>query len=89
MEFEFDEAKSRANRAKHGVDFAEAQALWLDPLRLEVPASTEDEPRWLIVGRIDGKHWSAIVTPRENRIRIISVRWSREEEIDLYESQDT
>lgn len=30
MEFEFDERKSAANKAKHGIDFVEAQALWLD-----------------------------------------------------------
>ena len=56
MEFEFDAAKSRQNREKHGIDFVEAQALWEDPERTEVPARTEDEPRFLVVGRIDTDH---------------------------------
>ena len=84
--FEFDEQKSRANLKKHGIDFADAQALWRDPDMIEIPARTADEPRFLIVGRIAGKHWSAVVTPRGNNIRIISVRRSRIEEVAIYES---
>jgi uncharacterized protein len=84
--FEFDEAKSRVNKNKHGIDFIEAQALWLDEMLLEVPARTGDEPRFLVVGTIAGKHWSAIVTYRENKIRLISVRRAREDEVALYES---
>jgi len=86
MEFEVDPLKSLANREKHGVDFVEAQALWQDPDRVEVPARTDDEPRTLVVGKIAGKHWSAIVTVRGERIRIISVRRSRREEVRIYES---
>jgi uncharacterized protein len=85
MEFEFDPAKSAANQEKHGIDFGRAQELWRDSMRLEVPARTVDEPRWLVIGRIDGKHWSAVVTYREERIRIISVRRSRDEEAVIYE----
>ena len=84
--FEFDEAKSRSNLKKHGIDFVEAQGLWDDPNVLEVPARTEDEPRFLVVGRIAGKHWSAVVTYRKEAIRIISVRRSRQEEVAIYES---
>ncbi|MEA2695699.1 MAG: uncharacterized protein QOJ16_5086 [Acidobacteriota bacterium] len=85
MEFEFDEAKSQANSAKHGIDFLAAQALWRDELRIEVPARTEDEPRFLVIGRIASKHYSAVITYREQRVRIISVRRSRKEEVALYE----
>jgi uncharacterized DUF497 family protein len=85
MEFEFDESKSRSNKKKHGIDFAEAQALWDDPGLLMIPAQTIDEPRHLVVGMIGEKHWSGVMTFREDRIRIISVRRSREEEIALYE----
>lgn len=88
MEFEYDEAKSRANLAKHGIDFAAAQELWDDPQRIEIPARTEDEPRSLVIGLIEGKHWSAVVTPREGRARIISVRRSRDEEVTIYEGTD-
>jgi len=41
MEFEFDQEKSDANQQKHGFDFADAQALWEDPDRLQVPARTQ------------------------------------------------
>lgn len=86
MEFEFDPEKSRSNQRKHGIDFVEAQQLWTDPDAVEIPARTADEPRLLIIGMIDGKHWSAVTTPREARTRIISVRRSRDEEVEIYES---
>ena len=86
MEFEFDPTKSAVNQEKHGISFVRAQELWQDSLRVEVPARTVDEPRWLVIGRIDGKHWSAVVTYREERVRIISVRRSRDEEVAIYES---
>ncbi len=86
MEFEFDPRKSTSNRRKHGIDFVEAQALWNDPDLIEIPARTEDEPRFFVVGRIGEKHWSGIITYRGERIRIISVRRSRREEIEIYES---
>ena len=84
--FEFDEAKSASNRDKHGIDFVEAQGLWDDPMLLEIPAKTSDEPRYLIIGLLNGKHWSAVITYRNTSIRIISVRRSRTEEVALYES---
>jgi len=84
--YEFDGRKSKANRTKHGIDFIDAQLLWLDPNLLEIAAKTEDEPRFMVVGRIERKHWSAVVTYRNQNIRIISVRRSRVEEVELYES---
>jgi uncharacterized DUF497 family protein len=71
---------------KHGIDFDEAQALWLDPQRLEIPAKDTNEPRYMVIGHIDGKHWSAIITYWKQNIRLISVRRSRNEEVELYES---
>ena len=88
MRFEYDPDKSAENRRKHGIDFEEAQALWADPALVEVPARTEDEPRWLLIGKIDQKHWSAVVTWRGENVRLISVRRSRDEEVRIYESQD-
>ena len=85
MEFEFDADKSAANAAKHGIDFVQAQRLWQDPMRVEIPARTVDEARWLVVARIEGRHWSAVVTRRQERTRIISVRRSRDEEVAIYE----
>lgn len=85
MEFEFDPAKSASNLEKHGIDFTAAQALWQDVMRVEIPARTVDEARWLVIGQIGGKHWSVVVTYREQRVRIISARLSRKEEVALYE----
>ena len=86
ISFEFDAAKSESNRTKHGIDFVEAQGLWGDPMLLEIPAKTEDEPRYLVIGLIDGKHWSAVITYRGINVRLISVRRARTEEVVLYES---
>ena len=86
MEFEYDPQKSRSNKKKHGIDFVEAQALWNDLDLVVVPARTSDELRLLVVGMIGENHWSGVITYRENRVRIISVRRSRDEEIELYES---
>ena len=80
--------KSATNQAKHGMDFVQAQALWDDPWLVEVPARTAGEPRWLVVGRIGKLHWSAVVTYRDRRVRIISVRRSRTEEVKLYAGND-
>lgn len=85
MEFEYDPEKSEANRVKHGIDFEEARALWSDPLMVEAPALTEDEPRFLAVGRIGARHWTAVFTWRAGRLRIISVRRARTKEIERYE----
>jgi len=85
MDFDFDPKKSASNRAKHGIDFIEAQELWDDPNMIEIPARVPDELRCLVVGKIAEKHWSGIITYRDGSIWIISVRRSRAEEIDLYE----
>ena len=85
MEVEFDQSKSTSNKKKHGIDFVEAQELWDDPDRIEIPARATDEPRFVVIGKIAGKHWSVVITRRNERIRIISVRRSSEEEIELYE----
>ena len=87
MEFEFDESKSLSNREKHGIDFPSARALWDDPDRLEIPARTEDESRFLVIGRIGSRVWSAVTTPRGDRIRIISVRPARRKEVPFYEGE--
>jgi uncharacterized DUF497 family protein len=86
MEFEFDPIKSSSNREKHGIDFYEAQALWNDPDFIEIPVKTSDEPRFLVIGNVLGKYWSGVITYRSEKIRIISVRRSRKEEVELYES---
>ncbi|HLA04477.1 MAG TPA: BrnT family toxin [Syntrophales bacterium] len=86
MEFEFDPKKSNSNNEKHGIDFYEAQALWSDPDLIQIPVETSDEPRFLVIGKISGKYWSGVITYRSEKARIISVRRSRKEEVDIYES---
>lgn len=86
MQFEFDKKKSDINKRKHGIDFYEAQKLWIDVNYIEIPAKNIDEPRFIIIGKILKKYWSAIITYRSKKIRIISVRRSREKEVELYES---
>ena len=86
MNFEFDPVKSKSNKKKHGIDFIDAKTLWADPDLLEIPLTTTTEERFLVVGKIDGKHGSGMITYRGENIRIISVRRARKEEIGLYES---
>jgi uncharacterized DUF497 family protein len=87
MTFEYDPDKSQHNKTKHGIDFEEAQALWEDPYAFELPSrNSEVEARFLVLGKIDARHYTAIITYREERIRIISVRRSREKEKAFYES---
>ncbi|MEK6646793.1 MAG: BrnT family toxin [Candidatus Firestonebacteria bacterium] len=85
MEFEFDSAKSNSNKKKHDIDFYEAQVIWDDPDLIEIPVKVSDEPRFLVIGEISEKHWSAVITYRGEKIRIISVRRSRKEEVEIYE----
>lgn len=85
MEFEFDPKKSEINKSKHGIDFHEAQALWDDPDMVEIPLKTIDEPRFLVIGKISETYWSGIITYRSSKTRIISMRRSRKEEVDIYE----
>lgn len=89
MEFEFDPAKSEANEAKHGIHFTEAMRLWDDERRMEIPARTTGEPRFMVIGKIAGKHWSGVITYhyRKEKTRIVSVRRARPEEVKLYEGE--
>ena len=87
MEFEFDPKKSAANKEKHGIDFVDAQQLWAEKsLVARILGRSDDEPRAIDIGCLHGKHWSAVITFRGNKIRIISVRRARKEEIEIYEN---
>ena len=83
---EYDLHKSKHNKEKHGIDFEEAKELFFDPDLIELPAKNINEPRYLMIGRIKNKYWSAIITNRGRNMRLISVRRSRPEEVDFYES---
>lgn len=87
MVFEFDPKKSEANKAKHGIDFVEAQEIWHTAV-VEIDAAVSGESRTLVVGKIAGKYWTAVVTKRGEATRIISVRRSRDKEEMVYEQQE-
>jgi uncharacterized DUF497 family protein len=82
--FEFDPEKSTANKAKHGIDFEEAQKLWSGKT-VSVTLPFPGEHRRLVIGRVAGKHWAAIVTDRSSGIRLISVRRARRKEKEVYD----
>ena len=88
MKFEWDVSKSSSNRLKHGIDFETARGLWLDESRIEIQAPHPIENRHIIIGKLQGKLWTAVYTIREGAIRIISVRRSREKEAKLYEKEN-
>ena len=83
--FEYDNQKSSFNEEKHGIDFLDSQILWDDPNIIEIRAKSDTEARFLVIGKINNKHWSAVITYRDENIRIISVRRSRKSEVKLYE----
>ncbi|GHT01725.1 toxin [Bacteroidia bacterium] len=86
VKFEFDNDKSVSNRAKHGINFVDAQKLWNDDV-LELSTQYPNEERYLVIGHIEGKFWTAVITYRENVTRIISVRRARKQEVlDYVES---
>ncbi len=86
IRFEFDPEKSAANSDKHGIDFVQAKAIWGDVDYIEIPLKAADEIRFMVIGMIEGKLWSGIITYRVESVRIISARRSRKEEIAIYES---
>ena len=89
MNFEYDKRKSKSNKKKHGIDFDEAQVLWDDKYLVKVPSMQDigEESRFLYIGTIGSNHWTAIATYRDlDLIRIISVRRSRKQEVETYES---
>lgn len=84
--FEYDQEKSLLNKKKHGISFEKAQELWFDSFRVEIKARTFDENRYLVIGLISNKLWCAVITYRNQKIRIISVRRARHDEEKLYKS---
>lgn len=86
MEFEFDLVKSEENKDKHGIDIEEAKAIWNDPETIEFELPFAAELRHMVIGKINDRHWSAIITYQEDSIRLISVRRSRRSEEVLYDN---
>ena len=83
--FEFDPQKSASNKIKHGIDFIQAQILWKSRVLQNPAKRVEGEVRYLNIGKIGAKRWTAVVTYRGSVRRIISVRPSNPREIEAYE----
>ena len=89
MQFEFDPQKSAVNKDKHGIDFVEAQALWLKGSGFHIPARDVAERRFAYIAALDGKLWTAIYTLRGDVVRLISVRRARKMEIMHHEDHNS
>jgi uncharacterized DUF497 family protein len=87
-EFEYDESKSRVNKEKHGIDFEEAKALWKDDRGKKMRSPYANEERGLLIAKYEDRYYTAIYTLRAEKIRIISVRRSRDKEVKSYEQED-
>ena len=88
MRFEFDQEKSAINKKKHGINFEEAQTLWLGDLREVDAVLFGKESRTIVTGPIKGKLWTAVVTHREHAIRIISCRRANKPEELKYHGEN-
>jgi len=93
LEVAWDPAKAASNRAKHGVDFADAATVLLDPLALTVfdDAHSQDGERWFTLGRsrhgtlLAVAHTWHVTGPNTARVRIISARPATRRERDQYD----
>lgn len=87
--FEWDDAKDRLNRSKHGVSFAEAQRAFFDPRRViaEDLNHSSTEPRYFCFGRVGDGIMTVRFTWREERIRIFGAGYWRKGK-KIYEQQN-
>jgi uncharacterized DUF497 family protein len=79
VDFEWDPDKARSNLDKHGVGFAEARRVFLDPQRIETYDGTgaHGEDRWKTVGLVEAVFLVVVYTVRGKNadiIRLISAR---------------
>ncbi len=88
MKFEWDPAKAKANRVRHGVSFEDAQAIFADLNAIETLDESSDEPRWRLLGRAGPNLLMVVYTERGNRIRIISARKASKREQKVYLGQE-
>ena len=92
IEFEWDPEKDRANRAKHGVSFAEASTAFYDEegLLMDDPDHSEDEDHFILMGISSTLRLLVVVhcyRGEEATIRIISARKANRSESASYSSQ--
>lgn len=89
MIFEWDELKAEANNRKHGVSFAEAASVFIDPLALSAndPRHSQDEDRFIIMGQSDrGRLLIISYTERGDATRLISAREATRHQRKDYEN---
>jgi uncharacterized DUF497 family protein len=84
-DFDWDPAKSASNEAKHGLSLAAASALWAGPV-VVLPSKHPGELRHLAIGLIEGRHWTVVYSPRDDGLRLISARRSRDNEKALFKN---
>lgn len=88
LRFEWDEKKAKSNAKKHGVSFDEASTIFGDILALTIrdPAHSQDEERFVTLGRSHTDHLLVVVpTERSDHVRIISARPANRRERKTYE----
>ena len=83
MQFEWNEQKRLLNLEKHGLDFFHAGDVF-DAPHVVVPSAHDSEPRFLVIGILQGRFVTIVYTMRGATIRIISFRRSRDEEKQKY-----
>ena len=89
MNFEWDEDKSNACFRIRGFDFAYAAFAFADPDRIvrQDNRFSYGEVRFELIGRIEGRLFVLIYTPRHDGIRIISARKANSREVKRYENR--
>ena len=86
VEFEWDPQKAAANRKKHGVDFADAVAVFADEIALTILDDSSEEARFVTLGSDTLNRVLVVVyTWRGERIRIVSARKATRPERAEYE----
>lgn len=86
MDFEWDPNKSAFNKKKHGISFKEATEIWQGPhfTANSLARSNDGEERGGTIGLIKGDVYTAIWTKRKKKVRLISVRRSRDGEKEIF-----
>lgn len=84
----YDPAKSASNLRKHGITFADAEAVLSDPLALTVEdVQSSGERRFVTIGGgAGGEVLVVIYTERDGNYRLISARRATQRERKTYES---
>jgi uncharacterized protein len=89
--YEWDPKKAKTNERKHGLSFAEAASVFLDPLAVTFsdPDHSDDEEREITIGVTKSRRVVFVSHSRRgDRLRIISARAATRTERRQYEEGD-